>query len=89
MPSGGELVIRTFQEGNKAALSISDSGSGIPPHILDNLGMPFMTTKNNGTGLGLSICYRIANRHNATIRVKTNSDGTTFYIYFTLITVTS
>lgn len=84
MPSGGEIVIRTFQEDNKAALSISDCGSGIPPHILENLGMPFVTTKNNGTGLGLSICYRIANRHNATIRVKTNSDGTIFYIYFNL-----
>jgi two-component system sporulation sensor kinase C len=87
MPKGGELVIRTFQEGNQAALSISDSGPGIPPHILENLGMPFMTTKNNGTGLGLPICYRIANRHNAVIRVKTDSAGTTFYIFFNLITI--
>lgn len=89
MPSGGEVVISTFQEDNKVALSVSDSGSGIPPHILDNLGMPFMTTKNFGTGLGLSICYRIANRHNAAIRVQTDSAGTTFYIYFNLIAITA
>lgn len=85
MPSGGELLIRTFQEDHKAVLSVSDGGTGIPLHILDNLGMPFMTTKSNGTGLGLPICYRIANRHNATIRVETNSGGTTFYVYFNLI----
>lgn len=82
MPAGGELMIRTFQDNGQVALAIGDRGSGIPEQILGNLGMPFLTTKSNGTGLGLSICYRIANRHNAIIRVKTGGDGTTFYIYF-------
>lgn len=80
MPSGGKLVIGTFQENNQVILSISDQGSGMPPHILNNLGTPFITTKDTGTGLGLPICYQIAHRHNAEIKIKTSDYGTTFSI---------
>ncbi|GMA97962.1 hypothetical protein PIPA1_07620 [Pelosinus sp. IPA-1] len=84
MPDGGNLAIHTFQEDSKIVLSISDQGSGIPPHILDNLGTPFMTTKDTGTGLGLPICYQIAHRHNAKIKINTNHEGTTFFVNFSL-----
>lgn len=84
MNNGGELLIRTYFEQNKVILSIRDQGPGIQPHILANLGTPFITTKHSGTGLGLPVCYRIAHRHNATIDVKTNNQGTTFSISFHL-----
>lgn len=84
MPAGGNLVIRTFTEDTKVVLSISDQGSGIPSHVLDNLGTPFITTKDTGTGLGLPICYQIAHRHNAVIKINTSNEGTTFLVYFTL-----
>ncbi|CUH97287.1 hypothetical protein P22_3414 [Propionispora sp. 2/2-37] len=82
MPSGGDLVLRTFREDNYIVLSIRDHGSGIPSHVLDNLGTPFLTTKDTGTGLGLPICYQIAHRHHASIRVSTNDQGTTMSVYF-------
>ena len=82
MPSGGKLIIRTFSEITNVVLSISDQGSGIPSHILDNLGTPFITTKDTGTGLGVSICYQIAHRHNANIKINTSAEGTTFFVYF-------
>ncbi|SDF19550.1 Adaptive-response sensory-kinase SasA [Sporomusa acidovorans DSM 3132] len=82
MPTGGNLVIRTFRGDNKIVLSISDQGSGIPLHILDHLGTPFFTTKDTGTGLGLPICYQIAHRHNASIKIDTSTTGTTFFVYF-------
>lgn len=82
MPEGGNLAIHTFQENGSAVLSINDQGSGIPPHILDNLGTPFITTKDTGTGLGLPICYQIAHRHNANIKISTSHEGTTFFVYF-------
>jgi len=82
MPAGGDLVIRTFTEDTKVVLTISDQGSGIPSHILNNLGTPFITTKDTGTGLGLPICYQIARRHNAIIKINTSDEGTTFLIYF-------
>lgn len=86
MPLGGELTICTGLEQNKVILSVKDQGSGISAHILDNLGTPFLTTKdtgNTGTGLGLPTCYRIANRHNASIDIDTGNQGTTFFVYFT------
>ncbi|QDR79485.1 ATP-binding protein [Sporomusa termitida] len=82
MPAGGRLVIKTAFEAGKAVLSVSDQGPGIPAPILENLGTPFITTKNTGTGLGIPICYQIAHRHNATIKIHTSSEGTTFLVYF-------
>lgn len=84
MPTGGRLNICTFMDKSKVILAVSDKGPGIPDHILNNLGKPFLTTKDNGTGLGLPICYRIAQRHQADIQVKTSNQGTTFFIRFSI-----
>lgn len=89
MSKGDELIISTCLKNDKVILSVSDQGSGIPPHILENLGTPFLTSKASGTGLGLSVCYRIANRHNADIRVETSDKGTTFFIEFKLFNATA
>lgn len=83
MRPGKRLTIETLQDGPKSAtLIIRDEGSGIPPELLDKVGTPFFTTKDNGTGIGLSICYRIAKRHRADIRVKSTTRGTAFFIRF-------
>lgn len=82
MPSGGKLIIKTFEDKEIVTLSIIDQGKGIPPHILDKLGTPFITTKNTGTGLGLPICYQIIQRHNALIDVKSSEQGTNISIQF-------
>lgn len=84
MSSGGQLTIRTFAEGEQVVLSIQDQGKGISAEVLQQLGTPFLTTKENGTGLGLAICYSIANRHNAKIDVTTGDSGTTFMVKFLL-----
>ena len=63
-------------------LEVSDTGKGIPPEIRDKLGTPFVTTKENGTGLGLAVCYRVAQRHGATIGIGSSPAGTTFSIRF-------
>lgn len=82
MPNGGELTLGTKLENNEVILFICDQGTGIAEEVLEKLGTPFFTTKSNGTGLGLSICYRIANRHNANIKINSSKAGTTFRICF-------
>ncbi len=82
MSKGGELTLGTKLENNEVILFICDQGTGIDEAVLEKLGTPFFTTKANGTGLGLSICYRIANRHNATIKINSSKAGTTFRICF-------
>lgn len=82
MTQGGNLTVRTILENNKVILSVSDQGTGIPSHVLEKLGTPFITTKDSGTGLGLPLCYQIAKRHNATIKFITGDAGTTVFICF-------
>jgi signal transduction histidine kinase len=64
-------------------LAVQDEGRGIEQDVLEKLGTPFYTTKDSGTGLGLAVCYSIATRHNASIRIETGINGTTFYVVFT------
>lgn len=81
-PPGGKVVIRTQVVDGQVTLLVQDNGPGIAPEILDKLGTPFTTTKENGTGLGLPVCYRIVERHNARMDIETSPRGTTFSITF-------
>ncbi len=81
-PAGGRVTIATRRGGDKAILVVQDTGHGIPPVVVEKIGTPFLTTKENGTGLGLSVCYRIAQRHGAAIEFATGENGTTFRIAF-------
>lgn len=82
MPAGRTLTISTFISEGTVSLAVRDEGPGIPPSLLERLGTPFLTTKENGTGLGLAICYSIAARHRASIGVETGPNGTTFTVRF-------
>lgn len=82
MNPGKNLTIRTYQEEDSVVLAIQDEGDGIQPEVLEKLGTPFFTTKENGTGLGLGVCYAIAARHSAKIKIQTGPEGTTFLVIF-------
>jgi len=82
MSAGGCLTIKTFTDGDEVVLSVQDQGKGIDPDLINKIGTPFFTTKEQGTGLGLAVCYSVAARHNATIDVKTGPTGTTFFVWF-------
>ena len=90
MPNGGELrieanpVISPSPAGSKQhfiKVVISDSGRGIPPHIIHKIFDPFFTTKSRGIGLGLSITYQIIKKHGGAIKVDSQWEkGTSFVI---------
>ncbi|MHB8127267.1 MAG: ATP-binding protein [Desulfitobacteriaceae bacterium] len=82
MSTRGCLTIRTYQQSDEVVLEVQDEGEGISPEIIDKIGIPFFTTKENGTGLGLSICYSIAARQNAKISVESTKGKTTFSVRF-------
>jgi PAS domain S-box-containing protein len=84
MSSEGTLTIKTYVDSEAVILSVHDQGTGIQPDLLERLGTPFLTTKENGTGLGLAVCYSIADRHNAVIKVNSVPWGTTFSVRFKL-----
>ncbi|OGR20754.1 MAG: two-component sensor histidine kinase [Desulfobacula sp. RIFOXYA12_FULL_46_16] len=85
--TGGTLTIETRKsriEQNHIAISIEDTGPGIPKENLDRIFNPFFTTKavGKGTGLGLSICYGLVQKMGGKIEVSSQVGvGTQFRIF--------
>jgi signal transduction histidine kinase len=99
MPDGGLLTITienvAFSEefaagqvevraGNYVAIRISDTGTGIPPDVVDHIFEPFFTTKERGrgTGLGLSMVYGFVKQSGGYVDLDTElGAGTVFTLY--------
>jgi len=79
---GKTVKIKTYIDGSCIILAVEDQGCGIPQDILEELGTPFFTTKENRPGLGLAVCYGIAARHKAKIEIQTEDQRTTFLVKF-------
>ncbi|MEO7934101.1 MAG: PAS domain S-box protein [Chthoniobacterales bacterium] len=104
MPDGGHLTITVenceldehyarmsppAQAGRYVKITIIDTGSGIPPDVIDKIFEPFFTTKDfsKGTGLGLSTVLGIVKSHLGILNVhSTPGRGTTFIIHLPAIT---
>jgi signal transduction histidine kinase len=83
MAQGGDLMVRTSQEGKDAVIQISDTGSGITsedlPHIFD----AYYSSRPHGRGLGLPTARKIVELHGGTIEVDSvPGKGTSFTIKF-------
>ena len=74
----GEIRVSSRCDNGNVVVEISDSGCGMPPQILERIGQPFFTTKEEGTGLGLSIAQRVINRHGGKMKFESTPQvGTT------------
>lgn len=94
MPAGGQITLGTrlrevngtdgegsMAKGRAVEVVLSDTGPGIPPHILEEIFKPFMTTKHRGTGLGLSVSRRIVEDHGGRITAESApGQGATFRV---------
>ncbi|AMJ61057.1 ATP-binding protein [Bosea sp. PAMC 26642] len=79
---------KTAPSEDHVAVSITDTGHGIPPEKLDQIFEPFYTTKEvgRGTGLGLSQAYGFAKQSGGTLAVESEvGRGTTFTLYLPLV----
>jgi PAS domain S-box-containing protein len=99
MPDGGRLTIETVnaqldsayaslhedvQAGEYIAVSVSDTGIGMPPEVLEKAVDPFFTTKpiGEGTGLGLSVIYGFTKQSRGHLRIYSEvGQGTTVKLY--------
>jgi signal transduction histidine kinase len=75
-------VVQDENHGGGVAISVTDKGEGIDPGNLDQIFLPFFTTKGTGTGLGLAIAQRAVSGHGGEIRVDNRyGEGVTFTIH--------
>jgi two-component system cell cycle sensor histidine kinase/response regulator CckA len=105
MPNGGQLRIALSRlslaagdrpplakmpAGEWIVLSVSDTGTGMPPEVLRHVFEPFFTTKEpgSGTGLGLAQVYGLVKQHDGFIDVNSSvGAGTTFTICLPAVVV--
>ncbi|MDQ3753710.1 MAG: ATP-binding protein [Acidobacteriota bacterium] len=78
MPQGGQLILRTRLDAERAVIEVKDTGGGIDPGLQARIFDPFFTTKEKGTGLGLSIAYKIALEHAGSLSVVDGKQGALF-----------
>jgi len=67
--NGSIQITAGINQKQKKYIQITDNGPGIPPDLIDEIFVPFFTTKNTGTGIGLSLSKQIMHLHGGTVRV--------------------
>jgi signal transduction histidine kinase len=78
---GGVIRIQALKKNGSDVISVTDTGTGIPAHIQENMFKPLNTSKPKGVGMGLAVCKKIVNLHEGTITVdQTVLDGACFVI---------
>ena len=79
-----EIKVIASQNPNRdIVLKVIDNGSGIPQDILENIFVPFFTSKATGSGIGLSLCKQIMLLHKGRIIVKSiEEEGSVFSLVF-------
>jgi signal transduction histidine kinase len=64
MPEGGTVTVKATHTKGTAAISVEDTGLGIPEEDRNKIFKPLFTTKSKGQGFGLSVCKRLVEAHN-------------------------
>jgi len=77
-----KINITAGLENEHPYISISDNGPGIEPEIMDEVFVPFFTTREEGSGIGLSLSRQIMRLHNGSISVQLKISDTSFLLLF-------
>jgi signal transduction histidine kinase len=67
-PSGGEVRVEVRSSEDEVEIAVRDSGRGMPPEVLERIGTPFFTTREEGTGLGVALARSVVALHGGALR---------------------
>ena len=83
MPNGGKLSILAIAENGRAAITVQDTGEGIPENVKNKIFAPLMTTKAMGQGFGLPVVKKFTEALGGTVTFESEvGKGTKFIIEF-------
>lgn len=72
-----------FASSGKVVIKVSDNGVGMSEEVMDQIFIPFFSTKKSGSGIGLSLCKQIMMLHKGNIYVQSKEGvGTSFSLHF-------
>jgi two-component system nitrogen regulation sensor histidine kinase NtrY len=81
----GTIHLKSFYGDDEILIQVKDNGTGISGDIIEDIFVPFYTTKKNGSGIGLSLSRQIMQNHNGTLSVNSAPDrGSEFTLKFQL-----
>src|SRR6266849_6300345 len=66
-PQGGRVEVEIDEVERAARIAVRDSGRGMPPEVLDRIGTPFFTTRDEGTGLGVVVARATFAQHGGSL----------------------
>ena len=72
-----QITLRAFAPGDRTVVEVADNGAGVPPDKLDQIFVPFFSTKAQGSGIGLSLSRHIMTLHRGSIRLQSPPGGPT------------
>jgi two-component system nitrogen regulation sensor histidine kinase NtrY len=79
----GTIHLKALYSEQDIIIQVEDNGIGISSDIIEDIFVPFYTTKENGSGIGLSLSKQIMQNHNGTISVNSASNkGSMFTLKF-------
>ena len=77
------ITLSAYQVDGTVIIEVADNGDGIEPEALENIFIPFYTTKKTGSGIGLSLSRQILQQHNGQLNVESQvGKGTVFTLEF-------
>ena len=76
----GLITLRSFKKDNeRIIIEVTDNGVGIPESVIDDIFIPFFTTREEGSGIGLSLSRQIMRLHNGNISVSSIPEKETVF----------
>ncbi|HXS58289.1 MAG TPA: ATP-binding protein [Hanamia sp.] len=77
------VLSASLSDTNRILVKVTDNGPGIPDDVMENIFIPFFSTKKTGSGIGLSLCKQIMMLHKGNIHVHSIvGEGTVFTLRF-------
>jgi len=79
----GTISLSALSKAGEVILTVEDTGTGIPKDELENIFIPFFSTREKGTGIGLSFSQHVMRLHQGVIRVRSApGKGSAFHLHF-------